>query len=224
MHKLLFVFFILLTLIAKAQNILFVGNSLSYSNNMPKILECIGQEYDLNIKTKCLCKPNYAIIDHLNEGELQKILNTKPYNYIIIQQGPSSQEQGRRMLIEDGAKVNELAKKHNAKLGYYMVWPSKYYYHTFEKVIANYTEGAKTNKALLFPVGRIWKAYENRGGYTLLYDSDNFHPSKAGSFLAALTIFRKLYPNKSIENLNYNRFKKWTLNEKSFKKIIELVN
>ena len=49
-----------------AQKILFVGNSLTYSNNLPEILEDIAKESGIEIKTKSLCFANYAIADHLN--------------------------------------------------------------------------------------------------------------------------------------------------------------
>ena len=45
----------------------------------------------------------------------------KKYDYIIIQQGPSSQKKGKKMLIEDGAKIKTLCTKYKVKLGYFMV-------------------------------------------------------------------------------------------------------
>mgnify|MGYP000046826909 CR=1 FL=1 len=120
-----------------AQKILFVGNSLTYYNNMPKILESIGKKFDKKIHTDMLCFPNYAIIDHLTEGKVQQKIISGGYDYVIVQQGPSSQEEGRKMLIEDGKRLAILCQNYNTKLGYYMVWPSKRYYFTFDKVITN---------------------------------------------------------------------------------------
>ncbi|WP_428742167.1 SGNH/GDSL hydrolase family protein [Tenacibaculum sp.] len=223
MKKLLYLL-LLISLSVQSQNILFVGNSLTYTNDMPKMLEQIGKQNDLKIKTTSLCYPNYAIIDHINEGKLQKLLQKKQFDYVIIQQGPSSQEEGKRMLINDGATIKALCEQYNIQLGYFMVWPSKHYYNTFDKVIANHEFAAKQNNALLFPVGKIWKQYnEHESNTSSLYTSDNFHPSTAGSFLAALTIFHQLHPTKNIQQLPFKKYQKWVADKGSFDFLIQLI-
>ncbi|WP_237275153.1 SGNH/GDSL hydrolase family protein [Tenacibaculum ovolyticum] len=222
MKKLLFL--LLIQVSVQSQNILFVGNSLTYSNDMPDILEYIGKKNGISIKTKDISLPNHAIIDHIKKGGIQKKLAKRKYDYIIIQQGPSSQKEGKKMLIEDGEKIKKICTKYKIELGYFMVWPSISYYHTFDKVIENHKIAAKKNKAILFSVGEKWKMYNSFKNLQSLYSLDNFHPSKAGSFLAALTIFHKLHPKINIENLPYKDYKKWITNKKSFKKIIQIIN
>jgi len=68
---------------------------------------------------------NYAIIDHWNDGTAVDEINTGKYHFVIIQQGPSSQEEGRQMLIEDGKRYSTLCKNNNSQLCYLMVWPSR---------------------------------------------------------------------------------------------------
>jgi hypothetical protein len=191
---------------------------------MPEILEYIGNENGVIIRTKSLCFPNYAIVDHLEKDLLQKLLAKEKFDYVIIQQGPSSQAEGKRMLIENGAKIKTLCKQYKIKLAYYMVWPSKRYYHTFDKVIENHELAADKNNALLLPVGKNWKAYNSNDKLENSYDSDNFHPSKAGSFLAALTIFHQLHPTKTIEELPIKDYTKWITDKRSFKKMIQLAS
>lgn len=173
---------------------LFVGNSLSYYNEMPSILIEIAAAYDLAIGADCLCKPNYAILDHWAETELKNLIASKAYKQVILQQGPSSQAFGRSVLLEYGPKISQLASAYQTKTAFYMVWPSKAYYYTFQGVIDNYTEAAKVSEADLFPVGQVWKDYIEETGDESIYGADAFHPSPKGSFLAAWVIFRFLYP------------------------------
>ncbi|WP_440067527.1 SGNH/GDSL hydrolase family protein [Tenacibaculum discolor] len=222
MKKLLYIL-LFFQLSVQAQQILFVGNSLTYTNNIPKMLEYIGKQQRVTIKTKSLCFPNYAIIDHINDGKLQKLLAKKQFDYLVIQQGPSSQAEGRRMLIQDGATIKALCEQYNTKLSYFMVWPSVRYYHTFDKVIENHKSAAKQNDAFLFPVGNIWKEYNTYKGKESLYSLDNFHPSTTGSFVAALTIFHQLYPTKNLQQLPFKKYKKWVADEDSFNLLIQLV-
>lgn len=206
-----------------AQKILFIGNSLTYANDLPLILEEIGNNYNKKISTEMICYPNYAIVDHLEEGTVQVKIATESYDYVIIQQGPSSQEEGRNMLIHSGEVLSTLCKKHNTKLGYYMVWPSKRHYFTFDKVIKNHTEAAKMNQALLFPVGKYWKEYNTLKTNTSLYDKDLFHPSKAGSFFAALILFKKLYPTESLQKLPFIKVRFWIKHKKSYIAMVNLI-
>lgn len=177
----------------KEMKILFIGNSLTYYNNMPLMVEQEGTRAKVSTGTTMVAEPGYAIVDHWNFSQLtQTLIKSELYDYVVIQQGPSSQEEGRRLLIEGGRKYAELSAKHGAKLAYYMVWPSKEYYHTFDAVIANHKEAAYVNQALLCPVGEKWKAYVDRTGLEHYYSGDQFHPSPLGSQLAASVIFEVL--------------------------------
>ncbi len=222
-RALLFPLFILITFFVQSQEILFVGNSLTYTNDLPNILEQIAAQYGKKVETESLSYPNYAIIDHLNEGKLQIILEEKSFDYLVVQQGPSSQEEGRKMLIEDGEKLKTLCDKHKIQLVYFMVWTSKSWYQTMDQVIENHTMAAKQNKALLFPVGKVWKAFLEKSPTTNLYDSDGFHPSKAGSFLAALTMFHNLYPDSDLSQLQSQFYKDWTFSQKEYDILVQTI-
>ena len=181
---------------AQTTKILFVGNSLTYTNNLPSLVELEAKSRGVKVKTMTLAYPNYAIIDHWNDGEVQKYIKSEKYDYVVIQQGPSSQKEGRRMLMEDGSKLQKLCDQSGAKLVYFMVWPSQTYYHTFEGVIKNHRDAAEQNNAILCPVGEAWKAYfENTDDYSL-YGSDGFHPSPKGSRLAAEVIIDTLFDDE----------------------------
>lgn len=166
-------------------HILFVGNSLTYYNDLPQIVEAIASEDNISVSTTTLAYPNYAIVDHWADGQVQTLVQSGKYDYVVIQQGPSSQQDGYDTLVHDGKAYADLCKAHGTKLAYFMVWPSRNYYHTFDGVIANYTAGATTNNTILCPVGKIWKDHFDTTGDFSYYGPDQFHPSKAGSKRAA---------------------------------------
>ncbi|MAD96677.1 MAG: hypothetical protein CMB99_05045 [Flavobacteriaceae bacterium] len=215
--------FLVVTFFVQSQEILFVGNSLTYSNDLPKIVEEIAEEFEKNLNTEALCYPNYAIIDHLNEGKLQILLQNKRFDYLIVQQGPSSQGEGKKMLIEDGQKLKAICDQYNIRMAYFMVWTSKAWYQTMDQVIDNHRIAAKENKALLFPVGRVWKAFREKSPSINLYASDGFHPSSTGSFLAALTMFYQLYPETDLNQLDQKFYGQWMLSPKEYKLLAKTI-
>ena len=139
-----------------------------------------------------LAKPNYAIVDHLDEGSIEKELQSNNYDFIIVQQGPSSQKEGRKLLIESGKEITILIKNTNTKLVYFMVWPSLTNYKTFDNVIKNHRDAARINNAILCPVGEAWKSRFDLTNNFDYYSSDGFHPSLKGSKKAAETIVNTL--------------------------------
>ena len=46
-----------------------------------------------------LARANYALKDHWNEGELQSLIKSGNFDFVVVQQGPSSQAEGRAMLF-----------------------------------------------------------------------------------------------------------------------------
>lgn len=173
--------------------ILFIGNSLTYFNDLPVLVRERIQAQGKEVTVRMVAYPNYAIVDHWADGEVQQLISSQDYDYVIIQQGPSSQSDGRQMLIESGKLYSEICEQNNAKLCYFMVWPSINNYSTFDGVIKNYTDAAAMNNAILLPVGEVWKAYIDTTNNYEYYGPDGFHPSEKGSEVAADIIVERLF-------------------------------
>jgi hypothetical protein len=175
-------------------NLLFIGNSLTYVNDLPNLVKSIAATNGKDLSITTIANGNYALIDHWNDGIIQTYIESGDYDFVIVQQGPSSQPYGRELLFEYGGKISELCKDNDTKLAYYMVWPSLTYYSTFDGVIYSYTEAANRNNDILCPVGEVWKSYFDATNDFSYYGSDGFHPSLEGSKVAAGIIYESLFP------------------------------
>jgi len=173
--------------------ILFVGNSLTYFNDLPKLVDREAGRKGHGVWTKMLAHPNYAILDHWADGEVQGLIEDGDFDFVIIQQGPSSQAFGREVLFEFGKKFSDLCNANEAKLVFFMVWPSRTYYYTFDGVITNHREAAIATRSILCPVGEVWKKHFDDTGDFSYYGPDGFHPSLKGSEVAAEVIVKTLF-------------------------------
>lgn len=178
-------------------SILFIGNSLTYSNNLPQLVKDEALKSGHEVITEMVAKPNYALMDHWADGEIQKLMRINNYDYVVIQQGPSSQAYGRQLLIDYAQKLSELCEKYDCQLAIFMVWPSRTYYHTFDGVIESHKLAAEATDALLCPVGEKWKAHFDSTKNFDYYGPDDFHPSKEGSARAAEIIVETLFSNEN---------------------------
>lgn len=177
----------------QTSHILFVGNSLTYTNDLPAIVTRLAGEKGIEVTTGMLVAPNYALEDHWNDGRLQELISEKQFDFVVVQQGPSSQQDGRTMLLDYGARIKTVCEKNNTKLAFLMVWPAYSNLRTFDGVIKNYRDAATATNSLLWPAGEVWKKhFEETGDYSY-YGPDQFHPSEKGSAVAAGVIVETLF-------------------------------
>lgn len=174
-------------------SLLFIGNSLTYTNDLPHLVAKLGTQKGMEVRTQTLAFPNYALVDHWNDGKVQEMISTKAFDFVIVQQGPSSQEEGRKMLLDYGEKFSRLCTSNDAYLCFFMVWPPLDRYQSFDAVIKNYKDAAAASKAILLPVGEVWKEHIDRTNSHAYYGADGFHPSLEGSEEAAKVIMSYLF-------------------------------
>ena len=188
------------------------------------MLEQLAKENGLSIQTKCICLPNYGLEDHMNDGLVAAELAARQYQFVIFQQGPSSQAYGRESLFTYGQQLAVLALAHQATPAYLMVWPSKAYYQTFEGVIKNHTDAAKANGTLLIPLGLIWQKLNQEHPEFELYGPDGFHPSPLGSFLEAVIILKKIAPETDFNTLKTASVANLNIEQEALSSFLRLVS
>ena len=186
--------------------LLFVGNSLTYTNDLPALLKELGEHDSIKVGYKTILLPNYALEDHWDDGKVQEEIETGQYDFVIAQQGPSALPESQVLLLRGATLFASVCKKHaRTKLALYMVWPSSSRSFDLDNVIYSYTQAALKTESLLCPAGLAWKyAWQEDAGLPL-YGPDGFHPSLTGSVLAALTIYGALRNKKDFKFIQYSQ-------------------
>ena len=179
--------------------ILFVGNSLTYTNDLPALVQELGAKDGIKIEVEGLLFPNYSLEDHWNDGKVQPEIKKGKYDFVIAQQGPSALPESQVLLLEYATRLAEVCKQANSKLALYMVWPSSDRSFDLDNVIYSYTNAAKSTQSLLCPAGLAWKNAWAKDFSLPLYSSDDFHPSIMGSTLAAITIYAALRDKTNLD-------------------------
>lgn len=174
--------------------VLFIGNSLTYSNDMPRIFEKL---FDASSKKKLvvevIAEPNFGLQDHWEKKKAIKILEKKKWDFVVLQQGPSASKEGRQSLAEYSRMFLPAITKSGAKPALFMVWPSLSRPGDFDGVISSYALAAKETHGVLLPVGCVFRSATGSNPNLKLYSEDGFHPSATGSYLAALAILKTLF-------------------------------
>lgn len=110
-----------------------------------------------------------------------------------MQQGPSGGREGRELLLEYGEKWSNRISAAGARPAFFMVWPAVSRSHDFPRVSESHRMAADQTGGILLPAGDAWLEAWRRDRSLKLYGPDGFHPSPAGSYLAALSIYRGIF-------------------------------
>ena len=174
--------------------VLFIGNSLTYANDLPAIVgalaEASGQGPFIH---ESVAIPDLSLEDQWNRGDATRAIAAEKWDVVVLQQGPSGLEESRKLLLEYTRLFAKEIRASGAKPALYMVWPSQARFKDFDRVVESYRLAADDVKAILFPVGQAWREAWKSDPNIALYSEDKFHPSIAGSYLAALVIYEKLF-------------------------------
>ncbi|APV48784.1 hypothetical protein BWI17_03260 [Betaproteobacteria bacterium GR16-43] len=177
---------------AKATRVLFIGNSLTYETDIPGRVAKVAKATGRNVVVESIAYPAFSLEDHWRDGRAMEAIK-KGWDYVVLQQGTSGQEDARRELIEMVKRFDKPIRATGAKTAVYMVWPLSDRPKEWPDVMLSYRMAAKGADAILIPAGEAWFRALSKDPRLKLY-SDPIHPSSFGSDLATLTIYLTLFP------------------------------
>jgi hypothetical protein len=175
-----------------AVRILFVGNSLTYTNDLPAMVRSIALAGGDTFFVKSISHANWNLHDHWNDGAAAQEIAADKWDVVIMQQGPSSLAASRLDLLTWSRKFGDLANIHGTCPAMYMVWPALADVDSFDAVRDHYAEAADSVDGLFLPAGEAWREVWSLDPEYALYGGDDFHPSKLGTYVAALAIYSGL--------------------------------
>jgi hypothetical protein len=180
-------------LIGEGRHVLFIGNSLTYVNDVPGIVQALADSARGDrLAVASVTAPDFALVDHWTAGAAQRAIASDTWEFVVLQQGPSSVEANRDTLRMFAAQfANEIAKA-GGRAALYSAWPTRDRRQDFPRAIESYALAADDVHGIMLPVATAWLAAWDRDPSLQLYAADGLHASTAGSYLAALVIYARL--------------------------------
>lgn len=172
--------------------ILFVGNSLTFFNNLPIMVERLLETSAIGPTFVSMAAfPNYGLQDHWIDGRARAAIAAGGWEVVVMQQGPSATE-GRPSLLEYSERFAPEIRAGGGEPALYGVWPARVREFDFPGVSESYSMAAERVNGLFFPAGDAWLRAWEANPDLQLYGPDQFHPSTLGSYLAALVMYEVL--------------------------------
>jgi hypothetical protein len=178
--------------IGTGARVLFLGNSLTEFNDLPSLVRSLSAAAGLNWIVEAQTVGGGALEDHWNRGTAVPRIQSGDWDVVVLQQGPSALPESRVNLRQWTVRFNNVIQEAGGRSALYMVWPMTDRFSDYDRVRDSYALAAREVSGYFLPAGESWRAAWRVTPSLALYGGDGFHPSLAGSYAAALTIFGAL--------------------------------
>jgi len=176
--------------VSAGTRILFIGNSLTYVHDVPSIVTAIARQVgDDDLGTGMAAFPDFSLEDHWYEGSASAALARQQWEFVVMQQGPSSLPESQRHLATWSQRLAPAIRAAGAVPVLYAVWPHIQRRGDAPNVLVSYRNAAQAVHGRLAPTGAAWDSVLASGDQLPLYSSDGLHASPYGAWLAAVVIY-----------------------------------
>jgi hypothetical protein len=173
--------------------VLFIGNSLTYVNDLPGTLASLARSVGDTINVQTAAEGDFALIDHYRGGSTALAqIAAGGWKFVVLQQGPSTLPINRDSLILSAQLFDTHIRRVGATPALYMVWPTSDRIAFFDAARISYQMAATAVNGVFLPAGRAWVTAWETDPDLKLYHQDGLHPSPLGTYLAALVIYERI--------------------------------
>lgn len=199
----------------RPQNVLFVGNSYTFVNNLPGTfakLACSGGHL---VRAEMIAYGGWTLADHVRSKETQRVLSNTRWDVVVLQeQSLIPALEGKRMdlMVPASRLLVGRIRAAGAKPVFFMTWGYRKgmpgeglgdYAEMQAKLADGYRAVARDVGAEVAPVGLAWQAALNRNPALDLWDRDGSHPTPAGTYLAACVFYAVIFGQSPV-GIGYN--------------------
>lgn len=223
-HSLTAAMALLLAAVTNAQEprVLFIGNSYTEVNNLPQMVYNVAQSMGESISYTSNTPGGCTFQQHCINRSMELICQGG-WDVVVLQEQsqypsfPQSQVENEVFPYAEQLIDSVYAYNPCAEPMFYMTWGRKngdqrnaqYFpvlgtYEGMDSMLCErYTYMAAAYDAALCPVGRVWRYIRTNNPEIELYQSDESHPSVAGTYAAACAFYTLFFHNDP-SNIRYN--------------------
>jgi hypothetical protein len=212
------------TFFQKKIDILFVGNSYTFQNRMPQIIEQISESdssSSVKIKTASSTIGGAALKKLWDDGNALKLLKSKKkWDYVVLQNSSlwAMFEEDRSNSFAIAPMWKDAISPLSKNIVLYGTWARKPNSNWYTDPKTSFLQNAdfmqkqtdyylkilaqKLGAKALIPAGTYFRFARQKYPNLELYNPDNTHPSLAGSYLVALLFYRQ-FSGSDLKNITY---------------------
>ncbi|MBP1163510.1 hypothetical protein JOE44_000394 [Chryseobacterium sp. PvR013] len=201
----------------QSDEVLFIGNSVTYFNDMPEIFKNIAASKGKNVSITTHTPGGTGFVNHVDDPALYQEIKSKNYKYVIMQPG-TGESAGHSYPVsvtaERGRKIRDSIRKYSpcSKIFLYEIpygVPSANEYNVYftfqQKIKDSITKMSNLMQVEMVPAGESARQYYTSLQDLALHGSYNdIHPGPKGSYLVAASMYSAVFQDHVFPSAFYN--------------------
>jgi len=209
-------FFILLAFIfhfslyGQTDRVLFIGNSMTFYNDMPVLFKNIAESKGKIVDVTSYTVGGTGFVNHINDPLVYQTIRSKVFDYVVLQPGTSESagvsfpvsitaERGK-MIRDSIRKYSPCSKIFLYEIPYGVRAQNDYanYFDIQKQIKDSITKMSNLMQVEMIPAGEAARAHYTVSPDLALHGSYNdVHPNLNGSYMVAASVFSTLYQEPS---------------------------
>lgn len=199
------------------RRVLFLGNSYTYSNNMPQLIADMAASTGKTLIFDSNTPGGYYLAQHLTNAVSLEKIETGNWDHVVLQDQSMALAYPSTFMnfLPYTIQLDSIIKEYNAcaQTIFYATWGRKNgdqywctapecpedmliertYYEMDSTIEAHYKFFADSTLSSMTPVGAVWRHIRQNYPSIELFDTDGSHPSQAGSYAAACAFYTTIF-------------------------------
>jgi hypothetical protein len=191
-----------------ALRVLFVGNSYTFSHDLPALLAQMGDaaEPPRRFVTRMVAEPGWTLEQHWQDRRAVLEIRSGDWDHVVLQGHSLGTVQERDRLFEYARRFDAVIRDSGGSTVLFMTWARRDQPEMLQAVQAGYEELGRELAAEVAPVGVAWARSWQARPDIHLWHVDGSHPSPAGTWLAASVFYGLLTDGASPVGIDHAGF------------------
>lgn len=205
---------------AQRTDVLFIGNSYTYVNDLPNSFRLLALSLGDTVNVASSAPGGYTFQGHCGDPATLGAISSQPWDFVVLQeqsQLPSFPIDQVEELsfpyaaqLVDSILANDICTqpvfymtwgRQNGDADNCVTWPPVCTYEGMQALLRErYLQMAFDNAAFAAPAGVAWKHVREQLPMLNLYAGDGSHPSVAGTYVVANTMYATLFRSSTVNS------------------------
>lgn len=190
--------------------ILFIGNSYTFYNDLPRIFSELMASDGYNVVVGQETQGGWSLSNHYNSSGTTANIKFGNWDYVVLQE-QSVVNNPATSMFPAVRSIDELIRRNGGDTILFMTWGRRDglpnsghpdFASMQSQIEQNYMDIGKELGLTVAPVGKAWELAYKFDSNLPLWHEDGSHPSPSGTYLAAC-VFYTILSGKSPEGLAY---------------------
>jgi hypothetical protein len=184
---------------ARSLKVLFIGNSLTYYNDLAGLVQAFSAKEEHPLYIDAVTFPLASLDWHWNHTAAREKIREGNWDLVILQQYSTAAADDPQGTVEQYARFGAEVARIGAKPIIFQNWTRSNREGDYDRMLSTYKQVQGSIGGTFAPIGEAWRiARHEHPEIKLFQPLDDRHPTVAGTYLTACVLYKVLYGKPAV--------------------------